>query len=373
MNCLGQLKLELMQSGIVVSDETRHHPEIALGIFQEKEREEIVFSLAEDFFVRTFLTPATENLAGLKIKNDKIYLEFDNDEVEVNVVPPTRFIDNQRQNRNPVSSNISLDGYCLNLFLRTVGKNKDLNMTRSAVVSVIQSAFEEGVADLIQINMDYSDERDRAFSRFSPLVEDIKKHFRSFVAFRGFPPDEVRTIDNLYASGIDLINFPLEGFSKDMRLEQIMPRSQVIKSLEYAAGVFPQGAVTTELAFSEGPMERLMEIIDQLTAKGIIPLIKIPENGIKGDQEYDRIKQAAKYLAEASIRNKLNLKWLYPSSRFITPLDASFFTEPGNKARLALHPVYKSTLGKKASEGFAALRRKLRVKNISDSYESAGL
>jgi hypothetical protein len=35
--------------------------------------------------------------------------------------------------------------------------------------------------------------------------------------------------------------------------------------------------------------------------------------------------------------------------------------------------VYQSTLGKTASEGFAALRRKLRIKNVSDSYESAGL
>jgi hypothetical protein len=30
-------------------------------------------------------------------------------------------------------------------------------------------------------------------------------------------------------------------------------------------------------------------------------------------------------------------------------------------------------LSKKAFEGFAAIRRKLRIKDVSDSYESAGL
>lgn len=373
MNCLGQLKLALMQHGVGVSEETKNHPEISLGIFLEKEREEVVFSLAEDFFVRTFLTPPRENCPQLKIKKENLFLEINSGEVEIRIIPPTRFLTNQRKNRNPVSANIGLDGYCLNLFLRTVGKKKDVNMTRNDVLSVIQSAFEEGVADLIQINMDYSDEVDRGFSRFSPLVEAIKKHFRAFVSFRGFPPDDVRTLDSLYASGIDLLDFPLEGFFKEAPLEQIMPRSQVIKSLEYAVGVFPQGSVSTELVFGEGPIEPVMETIDHLTAKGIIPLMKIPEKGIENDQEYDRIKRVAKHLAEASVQNKLNLKWLYPSSRLITPLDTSFFTEPKDKARLALRPVYKSTLGKKASEGFAALRRKLRVKNISDSYESAGL
>jgi len=57
----------------------------------------------------------------------------------------------------------------------------------------------------------------------------------------------------------------------------------------------------------------------------------------------------------------------------VTPLDTLFYTGKREEARLAVKPIYRSILGKKASEGFAALRRKLRIKNVSDSYESAGL
>ena len=87
--------------------------------------------------------------------------------------------------------------------------------------------------------------------------------------------------------------------------------------------------------------------------------------------DFKQVQQVAEYLAEQAGRLKLN--WLYPSHRLITPLDTRFFTEPAETARLTLRPMYQSILGKSAFEGFTALRRKLRVKNISDSYESAGL
>jgi hypothetical protein len=57
----------------------------------------------------------------------------------------------------------------------------------------------------------------------------------------------------------------------------------------------------------------------------------------------------------------------------MSPLDTRFFIDPPDKAKLNAKPVYKSPLGRKALEGFAALRRKLRIKKVSDSYESAGL
>lgn len=79
------------------------------------------------------------------------------------------------------------------------------------------------------------------------------------------------------------------------------------------------------------------------------------------------------HLSESIERNKLPMKWLHPSGPFVSALDAPFYLDPPDKARLAQRPVYQSTFGKTAMEGFAALRRALRVKNISDSYESAGL
>ena len=85
------------------------------------------------------------------------------------------------------------------------------------------------------------------------------------------------------------------------------------------------------------------------------------------------MQRVAKHLHQTAQKERVNLKWSYPAGEWISPLDAPFYTDKPKTARLAQRPVYQSTLGKTASEGFAALRRKLRVKNISDSYESAGL
>ena len=69
--------------------------------------------------------------------------------------------------RSPVSENACMDGYCLNLFLRAVGQKNRLNLARETILSAIKAAFEEGAADLVQLNMDYCREPDRGLTRLS--------------------------------------------------------------------------------------------------------------------------------------------------------------------------------------------------------------
>jgi hypothetical protein len=373
MKCLGKIKLDLMQDGIFIPDDLLNDAEVVRGIYGNDDKKKIVFSLADDFFVHAYLAGQKKNSPRLIIQNEGLGLSLEGSEIPINIIPPNLFLTQQRKTHNPVTANMYLDGYCLNLFIRKVGKENNLNMDQSSVLSVIQSAFNEGAAELVQFNMDYCEEKDRGLRRFGPLLKAVKKQFSSFVSFRGFPPDEMRMIDVIYAAGADILVFPLNGFFNETRPEQMMTESQVLSSLEYAAGVFPNGSVFTEIDFGKGPIDTVTHTIDRLTQRGIIPFIKLPENGIEGEDEYKRIKLVTEHLAESSLQNKLNLKWLYPSSNFVTPLDTSFFSDSQDKAKLTAQPVYKSTLGKKTSEGFAALRRKLRVKNISDSYESAGL
>ena len=288
--------------------------------------------------------------------------------VEVDVVPPPCFLLKHSNSRDPVSQNVDLDGVCLNVFLRIVRGNK-LNLSQESVLSVIQAAFEEGTSDLVQLNLDFYDTDDRGFFKLTPLIENIRKKFNSFVALRGFPPKSLRVIDSIYASGIDLLNFPLEGFTHSEKLPNIS--REVLASLDYAAGVFPQGAVSSEIAFDS--IDKMKEKINRLTSIGTIPLVKLPRDLQKDPTHFNYVEEIAQHLKVSAQKNKLNLRWLYPSSEFLTPLDAAFFTEDPQKARLAVRPHYHSFLGRKASEGFTALRRKLRVKNISDSFESAGL
>ena len=110
-----------------------------------------------------------------------------------------------------------------------------------------------------------------------------------------------------------------------------------------------------------------------MAGSGIIPLIYLQRDSNKNSEGYRDLVELAEHMDKAIQRNRLPLKWLYPTCRFLSPLDTRFFTEDPLQARLAVTPVYRSGLGRKTSAGFAALRRKLRIRNVSDSFESAGL
>ena len=248
-----------------------------------------------------------------------------------------------------------------------------MNLSLEDTISLVRAAFQEGVADLVQLNMDHCAEKDRGFSRLAPLVKSIKKNFRTFVALRGFPPDDLGVIDSFYAAGVDLIVFPLEQYAEDGTLQPAVSAKQGMKGLEYAADVFGPGTVATELVLDCKHPQPLLEKITALSKQGIAPLIKIPEHGLHLKDDLQEMRRVTEHLHQTAQKERLNLKWLYPASGWISPLDASFYIQKPKTARLAQRPVYQSTLGKTASEGFAALRRKLRIKNVSDSYESAGL
>lgn len=369
----GQIKLGLIQRGLTIPDLLQGVAEISGGLCSGEPGEEVTLALADGFIVKTTLNPTEQLGPKLVFHADRLRLHMAEGEIDVNIIPVPEFLKRQLKQRTPISENICLDGYCLNIFLRSIGRGTKLSMPIEAILSVIQSAFEESSADLVQLNMDFSEEADRGFSRLAPLVEAIKKRFSTFVALKGFPPLDHNTIDLIYASGFDIIDFPLGGFSGSTKSKKMMTLKQVHSALEYAAGIFQPGTVWTDLILGNEPVQRYKEEIDRLTDLGVIPLIFLQRDDIEKPDRYEGLVQLAEHMDKAIQRNRLPLKWLYPTCRFLSPLDTRFFTEDPLKAQLAVTPVYRSGIGKTTSAGFAALRRKLRIRNVSDSFESAGL
>ena len=369
----GQIKLGLIQKGLAIPTLIQGLEEVSCGVCSGDPGEEITLALADDFIVKTSLNPPDKGGPKLIVKEDRLRLYMEEGETDVSIVPVPEFLKQQLKKRTPVSENICLDGYCFNIFLRAIGKGKKLSMPIDVILSVIQAAFEEGAADLIQLNMDYSNEDDRGFQRLAPLVQSIKKRFNTFVALKGFPPSDKNTIDHVYASGFDIVNFPLTGFYETVKSKKIIDTEKIYESLEYASSVFSPGTVWTDLFFGPDSQNTFKDIIDRLTDSGIMPLIHMQRDGVIKFSNYPNLVEFADQMDQAIQRNNIPLKWLYPACRFLSPLDTRFFKEDPLKARLAVTPVYRSGLGKRTSAGFAAIRRKLRIRNVSDSFESAGL
>jgi hypothetical protein len=369
----GQIKLGLIQRGLNVPTMLHGLSEVSRGLCSGEPGEEITLALAEDFIVKAPLNPLDKDGPKLISQQDQLRLYMEEGETDVSIISVPEFLKQQLTKRTPVSENICLDGYCFNVFLRAMGKGKKLSMPIEAVLSVIQAAFEEGAADLVQLNMDYTNDDDSGFQRLAPLVEAIKKRFNTFVAFKGFPPADKRIIDLVYASGFDIVNFPLGGFYGTVKSKKIMGAEKIYTALEYASSVFSPGTVWTDLAMAPDSQNDFKDGIDRLTDSGIIPLILLQRDSETGGSNYPDLVELADHMDQAIQRNGLPLKWLYPACRFLSPLDTRFFTEDPLKARLAVTPVYRSGFGKRTSAGFAAIRRKLRIRNVNDSFESAGL
>ena len=373
MESYGQLKLELICKGLVIPNEIRDISEVICGYCDGQPGDEIVLSLAENFIVKVPIKETGQDQPTLKLDNGKVKLSSIGKEVEVNIVPLPNFVREQMKKRSPISENACIDGYCMNLFLRAVGQKNRLNLTRETILSAIKAAFEEGAADLIQLNMDYCREPDRGLTRLAPVVQAIKKEFSTFVALRGFPPKDKKTLDKVYAAGVDLLNLPLEGFVGFAKKDDAISQPLVYGALEYAAKIFPPGTVWTEIFLEPGYTDALKDKISYLTEKGILPLLKLVTPSTVTEEYSRQIVEVAGYLEKAVQNSQIPLKWLFPHCRYMSPLDTRFFLDPPNKAKLNARPVYKSLLGRKTLEGYTKLRRKLRIKDVSDSYESAGL
>jgi len=366
MKTLGEIKYELINKGISVSEEAQR----ALA-WEEPNENELTLVLAENLTVKPQpRSPATDRL-HLEHAENKFILASSSGKLEVMVAPQLHFIKGSLNHRSPVSGNVILDGFCLKIFLRAVGQKNRLNLTAEEIGEVIQMAFEEEAADLIQFNMDFCKEPDRGFKRLIPVIASVKKKFNAFIALKGFPPDDLRILDQLYAAGVDILNLPLNDCASNSTMKPSIPKEQILRALEYASGIFPKGTVWTELVLGGQSLE-MKKSIHELMAQNSLPLIKLQPLAMPSADSYLKLREAAQFLEDSSSQFKIPLKWMYPNCQYLTPLDAGFYIE-GATPQLKTKPLYRSPFGKKAQEGFAAFRRKLRIKNVSDSFESAGL
>jgi len=70
---------------------------------------------------------------------------------------------------------------------------------------------------------------------------------------------------------------------------------------------------------------------------------------------------------------KINMGWVRDLSFAITPLEARYFAGDDARVAVAWQQFYRSRLGTIAARNLARLRRQLRVRQVSDSFDSSGL
>lgn len=251
------------------------------------------------------------------------------------------------------------------------------------VIEVVRAAFDEGAAEFVYFHGRCSDAADGGLAELRPYIQAVKKHFDTLVAAQLQAPADVREIDRTYALGVDGVSYNLEIFDEALLQRYcagragLVGRPRVLEALRHAASIFPSGTVWTELVVGIEPLDATRAAVDTLVGMGVLPVLSVvgpaAVASIPGlvPPAVEDLAPVYAHLYEAVKRTRTPMTWVRDLPIGVTPLDARFFVEAD--ARIPVGSFYRSRLGTLAARGLSRLRRRLRVRTVSESFDSSHL
>ena len=202
-----------------------------------------------------------------------------------------------------------------------------------------------------------------SFQRGEALARTIKKNFHTHLVGRLDYPAPSQLIERAYAAGIDLIDLPLTVFRDAESGEWRYGTEAELRALHCARSVFPRWSVLSTLRAGEQPFRPTMAAIDALLALEVIPLVTL--SGSAAGLAAEELSRIFSHLHAGWRGRKAALKPLLPLIYLATPFVPA---APRGKVR-GLIDIIDDRLLLATSD----LRRVLRVKEVAESFESAGL
>ncbi|WP_236685558.1 hypothetical protein [Geobacter pickeringii] len=194
------------------------------------------------------------------------------------------------------------------------------------------------------------------FPQGEELARLIKKNFTAHLVGRIDYPLSPSQVERAYAAGIDIIDIPLGSGTEDDRKERLA-------SLEYAREIFPRWAVASTLPVGDAPAGATIAAIDDLLNRRIVPLPEVPlPTAADGRDDTGTI---LRHLVAAWRRHRVAIAPLQPLIVLTTPLVPA---RPDGILR-----GFIDRLRDRQLLAAADLRRTLRVRQVEESFESAGL
>ena len=193
------------------------------------------------------------------------------------------------------------------------------------------------------------------FPNGEALARTIKKNFNAHLLGRLEYPATPSVIERAYAAGVDILDIPQRAAGES--------DAAVLRSLEYARSVFPRWSVVSTLVAGEEPAAATRARIDALLAAELVPLVTLA--GPPQHCRPDEVAGIFSHLSDGWRRKKVSLKPLLPLIFLATPFVPA---NPKGMVRGFIDSIEDRRL-LAASD----LRRILRVKEVAESFDSAGL
>ncbi|MFQ5477032.1 MAG: radical SAM protein [Candidatus Binatia bacterium] len=253
------------------------------------------------------------------------------------------------------------------------------------VLEVVRAAFEEGVVEFVYFNTGYFEAEDGGFAFLQPYVEAVKQRFDTLVAVQTNPPKTNGWIDRTYASGVDALSYSVEIYDPAILSsicrgrDELIGRERYYEALEHAAKIFPSGTVWSDLVVGLEPAESTRAGIEHLVSLGVLPVLSLfrplDETALKDYPLPDPDEVAPLYaLLYKTVKDAgISVQWMRDLGYTITPIEARFFAGEDARLDVAVSSFYRSRLGGRAARSLSRLRRRLRVKQVSESFDSSQL
>lgn len=405
----GILKLDLAIRGAVLDDSLRARHELlhgrALRSPVAKSAKSIELVLPGDVLVSTPVGESFTNDSPYKLMQDadRFLLEYEGEPAEVRVVAPPSYYAKKTRSGIPMGRIGSSYGpyiainpakrcgfsergtQCRFCDAATQGADRDEPIPVEDVIDTVRAAFADGNSEFVYLHIGYVDSDDAGVEFIEPYVRAIKRHFDTLVAVQLQPPRENRWIDYIYAIGVDAISYSVEIHDEKIlesvcvgRAKQV-GRPRYYDALRHAATIFPNGTVWSDLIVGLEPIESTLEGVDTLVEMGVLPVLSVfrplSDTDLR-DHPMPTTQDVAPvfaYLFERVKEAGINMNWVRDLSFAMTPFEARYFSDPNAIVPSGLGPLYRSKLGNLAVRNLSRLRRRLRVRQVNDSYGSSNL
>ena len=401
----GLLKLDLAIRGARLDEALRSNWEIfRVPAVRDYVTRGLEIILPEDISVNV---PVGESFTDdspylLRSEGDGYAILGDRERCEVRIVPQPRFYGERTRSGIPMwQVGTAYAGYlainpasgcvfvqrgvpCRFCDIATRAVARDAPLPVADVVETVRAAFAEGVIEFVYLHIGYMEGEDAGVQFLEPYVRAIKRHFDTLVAVQLQPPRDNQWIDRTYAMGVDALSYSIEIHDAERLREHCPGRAQDVgrdryhEALRHAAAVFPSGTVWSDLIVGLEPPESTMEGIDRLVDMGVLPVLSL-FRPLDDTQLHNHPLPAAhevapvfSHLFNAVRRARINMHWVRDLSFAVTPLEARFFAD-GDARSTGLSQFYRSRLGTMAARNLSRLRRRLRVRQVSDSFDSSHL
>ena len=201
------------------------------------------------------------------------------------------------------------------------------------------------------------------FHQGEELARQIKKNFNAHLLGKLDYPAPPFIIERAYAAGVDILDIPLNVFDQGLSKDRGIEKEKRLESIRYALTLFPKWSVASTLLIGEEPSCSAVSGIDYLLDAGVVPMLEVSPRA--AHYPVEEIGVIFAHLAAGWKKRKAMVKPLLPLLNLTTPLVAS---RPKGLLRGFIDKVYDRQL-----LATSDLRRNLRVRQVEESFESAGL